>query len=372
MLRPASEPDLAMMIRDAPGPLLIQGNGTKSGMLRPVQAAGTLSTSAFSGITLYASNELVMRAWAGTPLAEIELVLAENGQQLIAEPSHFFGAEQTLGGIVATNLSGPRRVSGGATRDHVLGVRAVNGKGELLQFGGRVHKNVTGLDIAKLLAGSFGTLAVMTEITFKVQPVSESIGTIMVPEVDAEAAVRVMRAGLGSPFSVTGAAYLPAGRRALLRIEAFEPSVRYRCAKLARQFPGAEILDMAASIALWRDIRDAKFLPPGEAVWRVSIRPSAAPGLLRAMEAIGVAGFLDWGGGLAWLSGPATPEIHAAVCAAAGTAGGVWWLVHAPEPLRAAVDVLPPEPPALARLRQRVQHGFDPRGILNPLKLGAA
>jgi glycolate oxidase FAD binding subunit len=375
LISPGSETELAAVVKDAAGPLLIQGAGTKASMLRPVQAAETVSTAAMSGITLYAPKELVMSAKAGTPLAEIEAALAANGQQMIAEPSHFFGEAQTIGGITATNFSGPRRITGGAMRDHVLGVRAVNGNGEILQFGGRVLKNVTGLDLGKLLTGSFGTLAVMTEITFKVLPVSEATGTLVVRADDAEEAVRIMSAGLGSPFSVSGAAYLPSTGQVFLRIEEFATSVQYRTEKLAAQFPGteSEILDTPTSQAIWSKIRDGKFLPAGgDAVWRVSVPPSAGPAALRAIDAAGISGFLDWGGGLVVCSGPATVAAHETVAAAARAAGGVWWLIRGPDSLRTAVDVVPPESPALAKLRKRVQHAFDPRGLFNPLKFQAA
>jgi glycolate oxidase FAD binding subunit len=373
LITPLNETELAGMVRAATGPILIQGNGTKNTMLRPVQASETLSTAAMQGITLYAPNEMVMSARAGTKLAEIETVLAERGQQMVAEPSHLFGPNQTIGGVVGANVSGPRRITGGAMRDHVLGVRLVNGEGEILNFGGRVLKNVTGLDVAKLLTGSFGTLAVMTEITFKVLPISEAIGTILVHGLDAEAGVKIMSAALGSPFSVSGAAYLPARQMAAIRIEDFQTSVKYRCEKLAAQFGGqTEILGTEASKTLWQDIRDCKMLPETPALWRVSVAPSKGPAVLRALENLGVTGFSDWGGGLIWLAGPAEQKIHEAVCAAARAAGGVWWLMRAPDPLRAVVDVVPPESPALAALRRRVQQSFDPRGIFNPLKLQAA
>ncbi len=166
-------------------PLLIQGNGTKAGMLRPVQAARTLSAAGLSGINLYAPKELIISAWAGTPLPEIEAALTEAGQHLIAEPpdlSDLLGATgkpQTLGGVVATNLSGPRRVAWGAMRDHVMGIRAVTGRAEVIRSGGRVLKNVTGLDLCKLLTGSHGTLGVITEITLKVLPAPEATGTLV-------------------------------------------------------------------------------------------------------------------------------------------------------------------------------------------------
>jgi glycolate oxidase FAD binding subunit len=375
VIAPASEQELAEAVRVAEAPLLVQGNGTKAGMLRPVQAAATLSTKHLTRITLYAPKELVMSAQAGTRLCDIEAELANAGQQMIAEPPLIAGEEQTIGGIVATNFSGPRRVTGGAMRDHVLGVRAVNGHGEILRFGGRVLKNVTGLDVSKLLTGSHGTLAVMTEITFKVLPVTEATGTVVLRGLDAARGVAALSAGLGSPFSVSAAAYLPAERKAVLRIEDFAVSVKYRTEKLATQlkeFGAAEILDTAASKSLWRDLRDCRVLDAGDAVWRVSVPPSAGPGVLRAVEALGVTGFLDWGGGLVWLTGPADTATHAAVCAAARAGRGVWWLMRAPEPLRAVVDVVPPESPALAAIRRRVEEAFDPRGIFNPGRMRAA
>lgn len=375
MIAPETEQEIAQAVRNAEGPLLVQGNGTKTGMLRPVQAAATLSTRNLTRITLYAPNELVMSAQAGTRLSDIEAELANAGQQMIAEPPHIHGEDQTIGGIVATNFSGPRRVMGGAMRDHVLGVRAVNGSGEILRFGGRVLKNVTGLDVSKFLTGSFGTLAVMTEVTFKVLPVSEATGTVVLHGLDAMRGVAALSAGLGSPFSVSAAAHLPAAQKTVLRIEDFAVSVKYRTEKLAAQlkeFGAAEILDTAESKALWRDIRDCKMLDTGDAVWRVSVPPSAGPGVLRAVEPLGVSGFLDWGGGLVWLAGPADAATHTAVCAAARAARGVWWLMRAPEPLRAVVDVVPPESPALAAIRRRVAETFDPRGIFNPGRLRAA
>src|SRR3954451_19239189 len=174
-------------------PVLVQGNGTKSGMLRPVQAARTLSTAALSGISLYAPKELIISAWAGTPLPDIEAALAEAGQHLIAEPPDLSallgtaGKPQTLGGIVATNLSGPRRIAWGAMRDHVLGIRAVTGRGEIIRSGGRVLKNVTGLDLCKLLTGSHGTLGVITEVTLTVLPAPESVGTLVLHGLEAAA-----------------------------------------------------------------------------------------------------------------------------------------------------------------------------------------
>ena len=373
-------------------PLLIQGNGTKSGMLRPVQAARTLSTAGLSGINLYAPKELIISAWAGTPLPEIEAALAESGQYLIAEPpdlSALLGTSekpQTIGGIVATNLSGPRRVAWGAMRDHVMGIRAVTGRAEIIRSGGRVLKNVTGLDLCKLLTGSHGTLAVITEITLKVLPAPEATGTLILPNLDPQAAVTALSAALGSPFGVSGAAWLPAGAArsigldtsatlTLIRIEDFSPSVTYRIARLKDQFavPNAVTLDTETSRAVWKEIRDASPLAPQphHAVWRVSVRPSAGPGVLNALQTHDMKGFFDWGGGLVWLAGPASTAAHTAVENAAKAAGGTWTLLRAPDTLRGAVRVVPDEPPALARITREVKAALDPAGILNPGRLYA-
>jgi len=390
---PSAEALIAGVIRDAAAlgePLLIEGHGTKCGMLRPVQAARTLSTAGLSGISLYAPKELIISAWAGTPLPEIEAKLAEAGQHLIAEPPDLSellgggsGRPQTLGGVVATNLSGPRRVAWGAMRDHVMGVRAVTGRAEIIRSGGRVLKNVTGLDLCKLLTGSHGTLGVITEITLKVLPAPEATGTLVLPNLEAAAAVAALSASLGSPYSVSGAAWLPAdavaqlpglsginGPAALVRIEEFAASVTYRVARLRDELAvaGAVILETEASRAVWQAVRDAKPLAPRntDAVWRVSVRPSAGPGVLGALRPRGISGFLDWGGGLVWLTGPADGASHAAVEAAAQAAGGTWTLLRAPESLRGSVRVVPDEPGALARITREVKAALDPAGILNP------
>ena len=391
---PESESAIAAAITSAVAarePLLVRGNGTKDAMLRPVQAGRSLSVSNLRGIVFYSPHELVIRARAGTPLPELEAAVAAQGQHLIAEPpdlTSLFGAAapQTLGGIVAANLSGPRRVAWGATRDHVLGVRAINGLGEVINSGGRVLKNVTGLDLCKLLSGSHGTLAVITEVTLKVLPAPEAVGTVAVRVADAEAAVAVLSAGLGSPYGVSGAAWLPedAAARvgfpaamAFARIEDFGPSVAYRTDKLRQDLSAlgaAELLDDAVSHRLWRAIRDA--VPLGavvdDAIWRVSVRPSAGPAVVRALRASFDARlFLDWGGGLVWIAGPAEEAAHRAVEQAALASGGTWTLLRGPEPLRAAVAVIPPEPSSLAAFTRRVKAAFDPHGILSPGRMFA-
>jgi glycolate oxidase FAD binding subunit len=396
LLEPHDEAALASVVRqsyDAAEPLLVQGHGTKLGMLRPVQAAKTVSTRELTGFSLYSPKELVMSAAAGTTIADVEAKLAEHGQQLIAEPPDFSvllngnGAKQTLGGIVATNLSGPRRIAWGAMRDHVLGVRAVDGRGEIMRSGGRVLKNVTGLDMCKLLTGSHGTLGILTEITLKVLPASERTGSVALLGLNAGQAVAALSAALGSPWSITGAAYLPPESAARLpgapaqsvtiaRIEDFAESVAYRTEKLSealQAFGTPAIWNHAHSIAVWSAIRHASILPvdDADAIWRVSVRPSCGPAILHAAAQHGARGYLDWGGGLAMLAGPAAQRLHETITAATVQSGGVWTLLRAPEPLRAAVAVVPPEPAPLAAITRRVKAVMDPKGILNPGRIRA-
>lgn len=392
MIAPDDEAGIAAAIGAAAAkrePLTIEGLGSKSGFARPAQTAETLSTRNLSGIPLHAPQELIVTARAGTTLAALEAKLAEAGQHLIAEPPHysFLDAEaQTIGGIVATNLSGPRRIAWGAMRDHVLGIRAVTGRAEIIRSGGRVLKNVTGLDLCKLFTGSYGTLGVMSEVTLKVLPASEATGTIVLSGLTAQTAVEALSAALGSPFSVTGAAHLPQesamamghGRAiTIARIEDFADSVRYRLDRLAelwRRFGAVEQLDTEASLSLWRNVRDATPLAvhEGDAVWRVSVRPSLGPSVLEEARRAGLFGYLDWGGGLVFLNGPATEDAHAAVVRAARRAHGEWWLLRAPDAIRRDPDALPREPEALAAIRRRVVASFDPAGILNPGRLHAA
>ncbi len=397
VLAPADEAGILAAIaaaNEAGEPLRIAGRDSKAGLLRPVQAARMLSAAGLDGITLYSPNELILSAQAGTQVAALVAETAAKGQHIIAEPPDFsalFGVETapSIGGVVAANLSGPRRVAWGAMRDHVMGVRAVNGAGEVIRSGGRVLKNVTGLDLCKLLAGSHGTLAVLTEVTLKVLPAPERRATLALPGLDPAQAVAALSAALGSPYGVSAAAHLPAPMAArvpalawmnravtLARIEDFAASVAYRSEKLRGELAHvamAELLDDGASQSVWAAVRDAlPIAPEPGAVWRVSVRPSCGPGVAAALEAaFGAAWFMDWGGGLVWIAGPATEAAHHAVAEAARAAGGTWMLLRAPEPLRASVAVIPPEPASLARIRARVKAAFDPRGILNPGRMYA-
>jgi glycolate oxidase FAD binding subunit len=361
-------------------PITIRGGGTRSGLGRPAQAAKTLSTERLAGITLLEPSELVVSARAGTPVTEVEAALAEKGQRLAFEPydaRSLYGTtgEPTIGGLVATNASGPRRVLVGAARDALIGVRMVTGRGETIRSGGRVMKNVTGYDIVKLAAGSHGTIGVVTEATFKTLPLAETETTLVVEGLSDESGIAALCAAMGTPFEVTGAAHLPARdgvpSRTCMRLENFESQLRYRSGALAKTLAPAgavTLLDADASRALWCDICDAApFLgDPGHVVWRVSVAPSRGPDIVAALCDSVAAHFYDWSGGLIWVAVAASDDAGAAlVRAAVSEARGHATLVRAPDAIRAAVDVFQPESPELARLSRAVTETFDPAGVLN-------
>ncbi|HSG95977.1 MAG TPA: glycolate oxidase subunit GlcE [Afifellaceae bacterium] len=378
-------------------PLEVRGRGSKAPIGRPVQAEYTLDLSALTGVTLYEPEELVLSARAGTPLAEIEALLADNNQQLDFEPMdygliHATGVgDGTIGGVLAANLSGPRRLKAGAARDHILGVAAVSGRGEMFKSGGRVVKNVTGYDLSKGLAGSWGTLAAITDVTFKVLPRAETAATVLVTGLDDRRAADVMCTAMGSSCEVSGAAHLPAdaagrlselagasGAVTALRLEGFGPSVAYRKDALKSVIAGAggfDELGAEDSRTLWRAIRDAAPLAEGAApLWRVSVAPTAGPVVIAALVALSFRHFYDWSGGLIWLAvdndvDDAGADLIRAAVAASG--GGHATLVRGSAALRAAVPPFQPQEPALAALSKRLKENFDPNGILNPGRMVA-
>ena len=387
MITPADEAGIIAAVQAARAtnePLAIEGQGSKRGMLRPVQAARNLSTRGLTGVTLYRPAELIISARAGTPLAEIEAVLAEKGQQLIAESPYLNGvfgtsAPPSIGGVVAANLSGPRRITWGATRDHVMGLCFINGAGEAIRSGGRVLKNVTGLDLCKLLSGSYGTLGVITEVTLKVLPAPETSATLLIETPDLASAVAALSAGLGSPFGVSGAAVLPAQGHvvAALRLEDFAASVAYRMDRLRTVLDGfgtQRVMEDGESLAFWRGVREVEPLHAvaGDAIWRVSVRPSVGPSVAAVALALGGRVMLDWGGGLVWIAASPSNANHAAISGAARSQGGVAMLFRAPEALRLAVPVLPEEAAPLARIGARVKEALDPGGLFNPSHMRAA
>ena len=399
-LAPASHDDILEAVRWAvaeEAPLEIVGGGTKRGWGRPLATNHVLDLSALAGIRLYEPEELILQAGAATPLADVEAALTESGQQLAFEPPDLgplFGlpaGQQTLGGVLMANLAGPRRIRAGAARDHFLGFAGVSGRGETFKSGGRVMKNVTGYDLCKLMAGSFGTLAVLSEVTVKVLPAGEKTRTVLVYGLDAGPAAAAMAAALNSSHEVSGAAHLPAGVAAqsavgyarnpgmpvtAVRVEGPGPSVEHRCAAL-RNLLGAwgpnEELHGRNSAALWSEVRNVSFFAgdTAKAVWRLSAPPAAPAGFLKGLaEEPGSDWFADWGGGLVWLSVPPTEAAAQAIRAAADGCGGHATLVRGPEVLRNAVPVFQPQPAPVAALSERLRGQFDPNGVLNPGRMG--
>jgi glycolate oxidase FAD binding subunit len=397
VLEPKSEADAAAMIASAAAahaPLSIVGGSTRSGLGRPAHNQSTITTSSLTGITLYEPSEMVISARAGTPLSEINAVLAEKRQMLPFEPMDhrpLFGStgEPTIGAVLAGNFSGPARINRGACRDSAIGVRFINGRGEIIKGGGRVMKNVTGLDITKVMCGSYGTLGLLTEVTFKVFPIPEQATTLVLDGLDDTAAIAALSAALGSPFEPSAAAHLPAGvgtaqARTLLRLENFASSIDYRTGelgKLLKAYGSLRRVEGVESNQLWQDVRDAIPLaePRDTAIWRISTKPSSAPSITKAIGAAisGARWFYDWGGGLIWLSVPVGADAGASVIRAClanaeglGTKGHAT-LVRAPLDIRSTVPVFQPLTADLHKLTAGLKASFDPHAILEPGRMYA-
>ncbi len=397
IVRPRHEIEIAEAVTSAlaeGATLDVMGRGSKRGFGRASQTDRTLDVSALTGVTLYEPEELVLSARVGTPIAEIEALLGENSQMLAFEPMDFgplYGTMPgagSIGGAFACNLSGPRRLSHGATRDHALGIRAVSGRGEVFKSGGRVVKNVTGYDLPRMLAGSHGTLAVLSEVTLKVLPRPASEETLLVFGLGPVAAARAMSAAMGSSCEVSGAAMLPASvsrRRdevpadasvVAFRLEGVEPSVRARRAMLITvmtPFGAVEVLEDPASRAFWAMVRDVQpFAGTGErAVWRISTAPMAGPPLADSLsQALDAEAYCDWAGGLVWLLMPGEAAHAQDVRAALRPHGGHATLVRATAAERAGA-VFQPLDFALEALTQRVKASFDPKCLLNPGRMYA-
>jgi glycolate oxidase FAD binding subunit len=394
---PRTEDEVAAIIRDYAvrgAALAVVGGNTRAGFGNTVDTEAILCSRGLTGIVAYNPGEMVMTARTGTPVAEIEAALVQSGQMMAFEPMDHRSlmateGEPTIGGVFAANVSGPRRFVSGAARDSLLGVRFVNGKGEIVKAGGRVMKNVTGLDLVKLMAGSHGTLGLLTEVTFRVPPRPKTEETIIVSGLNDAEAANAMAAVMALPVDVSGAAHLPLtvawtfldgqlseGAATVLRIEGLAASVSARAEKLAaaiRRLGPVTRLAEAESHRLWREIRDVKPYADGtmRPVWRVSVAPGVGHQLVAALRLeAGVDAYYDWQGGLVWMRMEAEPEgdlirhyIHA-------LGGGHATLVRAAPAARATTPAFQPQPEAVAMLSARVKEKFDPAGIFNPGKMG--
>lgn len=393
--------DVEQVVRDALAaeqPLEIIGHGSKRAIGRPMATNALLDLSALNAVTSYEPNELIITLQAGAPMADVQSLIDAKNQQFAFDPmdtSLLLGTSPgagTIGGVVAAGLAGPRRIKAGGARDHLLGAHAVSGFGESFKAGGRVVKNVTGYDLCKLMAGSWGTLSVITEMTLKVLPKAESERTLVLRGLDDATANRTMTAALGSPFDVSGVAHLPASSlrgtddmpdvlaessRAvtLVRLEGIGASVVDRARSVGRlleSFGAADLIEDDASAAVWAAIRDvAPFAAAGPLgawpVWRIVCPPATGGALGQALaRETGGDVIYDWGGGLIWAALPPAADAHAvALRERLKPVGGHATLIRAAEDIRATVDVFHPQPDGIAALNRRVKASFDPKDILN-------
>ncbi|NBB50425.1 glycolate oxidase subunit GlcE [Rhizobium sp. CRIBSB] len=361
---PRTTEDVLGLITDATTQgrrLEITGGGTHRHVGAPRPDARLLGTSALTGIVDYDPAELVMTVRAGTPLAELEAALAEQGQGFMFEPSGAAGA--TIGGVIGASVSGSRRVSAGAVRDFVLGFEAVSGRGERFKAGGKVVKNVTGFDLSKLVCGSWGRLAVLTEVTLKVLPAPAECRTLSWTGLDTAAAWDLMGEAMCAPADVAAAAWRPDPGVAQLRLEGFGPSVDARTLTLTALLSrfGAPVETTGeAAMAAWHSVQQGEDLSDAPILWRLSVPRSAGLVVARRLDALNCRWIADWAGGLIWA---ATDAEAGEIRALAASAGGHATLVRAPETVRSRVPAFHPQPKAMAALSERVRRAFDPQGL---------
>jgi glycolate oxidase FAD binding subunit len=401
MFRPAADWELSNIIADAASrraPLEILSGGSKVGIGRPVGNAARVSMRGLSGIMMHEPGELVMSARPGTLVSDVESQLAIKRQMLAFEPLDLgpvLGAQAsqgTIGGVFASNLCGGRRLSAGAARDHLIGVRAVTGHGELVRSGGRVMKNVTGYDVARALCGSWGTLAVMTAVTFKVVPMPESSASLVFFDLPDEIAIEVLCKAVSTPYEVTGAAHLqqvPASRlwqseirgqgkaATVFRIEGAPKSIAYRTEKLRallKVYGDMQVIGDAGSQEFWREMRMVTVMQGStNPLWRISTAPRAGPTVVAAIARyMHVEAVYDWSGGLVWLEVPLSADAGATdIRRVIALHGGHATLIRAEPQVRAIVDVFQPLDPGVDKLTRRLKATFDPAGVLNPGRMYA-
>lgn len=383
-LKPRDEYGLSDAIRTAVAakmPLVVRGAGSKSAMGRPSGYAMPVTTERMRGVAFYEPTELVIGALPGTPVSEIDRMLAMHNQMLPFEPMDHRalfgeGAEPTIGGIVAGNVSGPRRITAGACRDSLIGVRLVTGRGDVVKSGGRVMKNVTGLDLVKLTCGAWGTLGVLSEVIFKVLPRPACSSSLVLRGLEDAAAITALTAALGSSFAISAAAHIPEtivpDAITVVRLEGSQNSVTYGSRELATLwsvFGKSNLIEGDESANLWLRVRDAQWLakPREAAVWRLSVAPSKAAKVLAEIRSkLEIRHFYDWGGGLVWLAVATSDDAGDLVIRnAMRHVGGHATLVRATSEVRNKVNVFEPLSPALLNLTMKIKNAFDPDRILN-------
>lgn len=385
---PKTEAELAGLVSDAArkrAAIMIEGGGTRP-VGNPVNASTVLKTTGLKGITLYEPGALTVVAKAGTPLEDINKAMAKENQQFPFEPPDYSGlfgvkGKSTIGGVVATGASGPRRFQAGGARDSLIGVRFVSGEGEIIKNGGRVMKNVTGYDLVKLMCGSHGTLGVLTELSFKILPKPEMTGTVAIEGLEDQAAVEAMAQAASSPFDISAASHATGGSKTdaltMIRVEGFSGSVKYRTEQLKELL--APLLPKNAAISLdldqdkttaeWKRVRDVEAFHSAQgAVWRISCRAGDGPAIAAEIrKALDVETIYDWAGGLIWLLlAKGTRGAGNIIRKAVNAKGGHATLFRRDASVDEIIPAFHPEAPRIAEISENLRHQFDPAGILNP------
>ncbi|PDS27547.1 FAD-binding protein [Rhizobium phaseoli] len=367
-LAPTSEGELSELVAESARSgtkLRVIGGGTRVEPVSMASGHGAVSTRLISGIVDYEPGALTLVARAGTPLHQIETLLQSEGQILAFEPmDHRHLLETTgtptIGGVVGANVCGPRRLLAGACRDHLLGVRFVDGSGRIVKNGGRVMKNVTGLDLSKLICGSFGTLGIVTEVSIKTAPAPEREETLVFSDVTASEATSIFSTALATPFEISGATYFQS--TATLRIQGFSQQIAYRRERLKELFCSysIDVFDGERSKQYWIGIRDVRhFVATEHPVWQILARPTDAPDVVSALERLGGTTSLDWGGGLIWYNGEASATDVRRVCGRS-QARVVRGTTLGPK------SFFPLENEFVSRISRSLRATLDPAGILNP------
>jgi glycolate oxidase FAD binding subunit len=385
---PKTEEEISVLLKEAAKnrtALLVKGGGTRP-IGNPVNADATIRATGLSGITLYEPGALTIIAKAGTSLEAMNKALEKENQQLPFEPADYSGlfgikGKSTIGGVVGTGVSGPRRLQAGGARDSLIGVRFVSGEGEIIKNGGRVMKNVTGYDLVKLMCGSYGTLGVLTEVSFKILPKPEMTGTVLIEGLEDPEAIQAMAKAASSPFDISGAAHATKGVDGepvtMIRVEGFTESIKYRTGRLKELLaplvpPTAQIsieLDQVKNAAGWRWIRDVEAFHGAEgALWRISTKAGDGPAIAaKIRENLDVDTIYDWAGGLIWMQLPeGASGAESVIRGAVDTMGGHATLFRSDASVGEAIEAFHPEHPRIADISEKLRRQFDPAGILNP------
>lgn len=373
MPTPTDIRELTDIVLDAAGSgekLEIRGGGGKTVFGCDRDDVGILDMRGFASIIDYDPAELTLRAGAGAPLAEIQRLVAAEGQMLAFEPwdqAHLFGGVPgggTIGGALASGAAGPRRLSRGGARDHLLGFEAVSGRGERFIAGGNVVKNVTGFDLSKLVCGSWGRLAALTQVTLKVLPAPRSIESFTLDGLTPDIAQAALNAAMRSQAEVAAAAHSPdTPSHTVFRLEGVEPSIRARASlltSLLAPFGKLRPMDAAEADGFWSGLQNVSALSGANILWRLHVPPSRGVALAQELCGDDANWLMDWAGGLIWVS---DIDDASRVRAAAARAGGHALLIRAPVAMRATIPALHPAAPGVARVERAVRAAFDPAGV---------